>query len=206
MKRFVLTIALVMGLAGCGNGQHADRDFHTSGSREADQRAEQRIAKVQQLRGEGEKGKTTITGENAKPSLFERLGGETGVRAIMDDWVKRALADPRVNWERKGIKQGGVLGIGGKEAEWKPSPRNVEQLAKHLTQFVATATGGPAHYDGRDMKSSHASMKITNAEFDAAVGDLKASLDAARIAIDEQKELLAIIESTRPQIVTERGD
>jgi len=47
-------------------------------------------------------------------------------------------------------------------------------------------------------------MRIANAEFDAVVGDLKASLDKLQIPNKEQKELLAIIESTRPQIVTQR--
>jgi hemoglobin len=47
-------------------------------------------------------------------------------------------------------------------------------------------------------------MNISNVEFDAAVGDLKASLDANHIATQEQKELLAIIETTRPQIVEKR--
>ncbi len=54
------------------------------------------------------------------------------------------------------------------------------------------------------MKSAHADLHITNAEFDAAVGDLKASLDKLQIPNREQKELLAIAESTRPQIVVER--
>ena len=47
-------------------------------------------------------------------------------------------------------------------------------------------------------------MRITNPEFDAAVGDLKATLDKLQIPNTEQKELLAIVESTRPQIVTVR--
>ena len=47
-------------------------------------------------------------------------------------------------------------------------------------------------------------MHISNPEFDAAVGDLKASLDVLKIPNKEQKELLAIVESTRPQIVTKR--
>jgi hemoglobin len=186
--------------------QVKDRDFHTSGSREADQRAEQRIAKTQQLRGEGDKSEGEgIAGKaNVKKSLYERLGGEKGIRGIMDDFVTRAVADPRVNWERKGIKRGGVMGVGGKPVEWKPTPQNVEQLSKHLTQFVSLATGGPAHYDGRDMKEAHKGMKITNAEYDAAIGDLKAALDAARVPTEEQKELLSIVESTRPQVTEER--
>jgi hemoglobin len=47
-------------------------------------------------------------------------------------------------------------------------------------------------------------MRIDNSQFDAAIGDLKATLDRQRIPIDDQKELLAIIESTRPQIVEVR--
>jgi hemoglobin len=66
------------------------------------------------------------------------------------------------------------------------------------------ATGGPAHYTGRDIQSAHSNMKVSNPEFDAAVGDLKASLDRLQVPNQEQKELLSIVESTRPQIVTQR--
>jgi len=66
-------------------------------------------------------------------------------------------------------------------------------------------TGGPSQYTGKDIKSAHANMHISNPEFDAAMGDLKATLDKLQIANQEQKELLAVVESTREQIVTERG-
>src|SRR5213075_2066613 len=78
------------------------------------------------------------------------------------------------------------------------------QPKKHLIQFLVLATGGPAHYDGKEMKAAHAGMHIGNPEFDAALGDLKASLDRLQIPNKEQKELLSIIESTRPEIVTQR--
>ena len=195
--------SLVLLLAGCANGKQEDRDYFTSGSREADQRAEQRIAQTQQLRGEGETSQDE--GEvNAKPSLYVRLGGEEGIQAIVDDFIARALADPRVNWERKGIESGGVLGFRAKSMEWKASPENLARLKKHVAQFLALSTGGPAVYEGRDMKSVHQGMKITNTEFDASVGDLKATLDKLRIPTDEQTELLAIIETTRPQVAEER--
>jgi hemoglobin len=187
-------------ILGCGSAEKEDRDFHTSGSREADQRAEQRIAKDQQLRGEGGES----AGKNAKKPLYDRLGGEQGIAKIVDDFVTRVIADPRVNWERKGVTHGGVLGIRDKSSEWSPSAENVAKLKKHLGQFLSVATGGPAKYEGRDMKESHKGMKITNAEFDATVGDLKASLDNLGVPTDEQKELLAIVESTRPQIAEER--
>ena len=47
-------------------------------------------------------------------------------------------------------------------------------------------------------------MKITNAEFDASIGDLKATLDTLKIAAEEQKELLSVFESVRPQVVEKR--
>lgn len=189
-------------IASCASKEKQDRDFHTSGSRDADQRAEQRVAKTQQMRGQSADGEGR--GAVAKYTLFERLGGEKGVRAISDDFVRRAMADPRVNWQRNGVKRGGVLGIGGKEEQWNPTGENVAKLAKHLAQFISVASGGPSKYEGRNMVEVHKGMKITNAEFDASIGDMKATLEFLGVGTNEQKELLAIIESTRPQIAEER--
>jgi hemoglobin len=114
------------------------------------------------------------------------------------------LDDPRVNWARKDVTRGGFSIHRGKSVTWNATPESSARLKKHLVQFIALATGGPARYDGKDIKASHANMHITNAEFDAAIGDLKASLDRLQVPNKEQKELLAIIESTRPEIVEER--
>jgi hemoglobin len=203
-------------IAGCGPAaKEKSHDFFTSGSHEADQRAEQRMAKSEQLRGSGEGGgekasakvtaggKTVVKADELK-SLYDRLGGEKTIAAIVDDFVTRALADPRVNWERKGVTMGGFSVHRGKSMQWNASPENVAQLKKHVVQFLSLSTGGPSFYDGREMKDSHANLHINNAEFDAAIGDLKASLDKLQVPNKEQKEVLAIVESTRPQIVQER--
>jgi hemoglobin len=217
----VLAVGLCAAAGGCGAGKTKEQstDFFTSGNREADQRAEQRMAKTNQLRGEGEGGEKTTAkvkpsddgaGNNvvkkaeAEKSLYDRLGGQETITAIVDDFMARVLADPRVNWERKGVKYGGY-GLGrNKSVAWDPNEYNVGQMKKHLVQFLSLSTGGPAHYDGLDMKAAHANKHITNAEFDASVGDLKASLDKLQVPNKEQKELLAIVESTRPQVVEER--
>ena len=188
-------------LGGCAGEGAQDRDFHTSGSRAADQRAEQRVSEVQQMRGEGEGGKAN---EKSRPSLFERLGGDSRIGLLVDDFVHRAIADPRANWERKGIKRGGVLGLGARSAEWKATDQSVARLEEHLTQFIVVATGGPSAYEGRDLKDVHRGMHVTNAEVDASMGAFKASLDALHFGTTEQKELLAILESARPMIVEDR--
>jgi hemoglobin len=137
-------------------------------------------------------------------SLYDRLGGDKRIATIVDDFVTRAMADPRVNWERTGVTVGGFTMHRNKSMQWDANPGNVAQLKKHIVQFISLSTGGPAFYDGLEMKKAHTNMHITNAEFDAAVGDFKASLDKLQVPNKEQKELLAIIESTRPQIVEER--
>ena len=196
----IATIGLIaVLLAGCGGSRdQKDEDFFTSGNREADQRAEQQVAKVEQLRGGEDESAETAT------TLYERIGGEAGVKAIVDDFIPRVLADPRVNWERKGVRAGGLLGVGDRSVEWEPNQQNVNRLKKHFAQFLTLATGGPPTYEGRDMRSVHAEMKITNVEFDAAMGDMKTTLDHLGMGTEEQKELLAVIESTRQQVATQR--
>jgi hemoglobin len=220
----MLTLAV---LSGCGGkaARKKNSDFFTSGSREADQRTSQRMAKEEQLSGTGEGAgekdvkkaqvaesntNNMINGTNmpaqaqGKLSLYDRLGREAGISNIVADFTPRALQDPRVNWDRKGVKQGGFSLHAGKPVTWDASPQNVQVLQAHLVQFLVLATGGPAHYEGKEIKTTHANMHISNPEFDAVMGDLKASLDRLRLPNTEQKELLSIVESTRPLIVTER--
>ena len=220
MFQLLLLIAgLFVATTGCGSAspQKKNQPFFTSGSREADQRASQRMAKAEEMAGSGEgageketkkakpagNGEATAAQVESKLALYDRLGAEKGLTAIVEDFVPRALQDPRVNWERLGVNRGGLFHRAPKDV-WKGTPDNVARLNKHLVQFLALATGGPAHYEGRQIKPVHAGMHISNPEFDAAVGDLKASLDKLKIPNQEQKELLAIVESTRPEIVTER--
>jgi hemoglobin len=222
----LLLIAMAAVLAGCGGraAKKQNQDFFTSGSQEADQRASQRMAKSEQLTGNGEGAgeknvKSASTGAGGatgpggtnraaqaegKLALFDRLGGEPGISNIVVDFLPRVLQDPRVNFERKGEKRGGFSFHAGQSVTWTNNAHNVALLQKHMVQFIALATGGPAHYQGKDLKETHADMHISNPEFDAALGDLKASLDKLQVPNKEQKELLAIVESTRPQIVTER--
>jgi len=224
-----LLAAALTGIVGCGSikSEKKKDDFFTSGSREADQRASQRMAKEEQLAGsgedagekgakkavaaptgadgEGDKGTNKAAVVEGKLALFDRLGGEKGIAAIVNDFTPRVLQDPRVNWQRKGVKSGFSLRRQNSEAvAWQATEENLANLKKHLVQFIVLATGGPPHYEGKEMKSAHAGMKIGNPEFDAVLGDLKASLDRLQIPNKEQKELLSIIESTRPQIVTQR--
>lgn len=129
-------------------------------------------------------------GALAGKSLYERLGGQKAIAAVIDDFVNRAAGDLQVNFTRKGTSR-----------EWEATPQNVAHLKTALTEFVCMATGGPQSYHGRDMKSVHKGMMISGAEFAALAGDLRASLDRFRVPQAEQDELLKIVGSTQGQIV-----
>ena len=81
------------------------------------------------------------------------------------------------------------------------APENIDRFKRHMTEFLTLAAGGPSEYTGREMAAVHKGMRITNTEFDAMVGDIKVSMENVGIARTEMRELLAIIESTRKQIV-----
>jgi hemoglobin len=205
MERLRLVLVMfamlaILGAGACGDIRQKRDDFYTSGSRDADQRAEQRMARDQQLKGKSQDG---LGGGDAQLTLYERLGGDEGLRRVVDDFVQRLVADPRVNFQRRGIDY--TTTWTRKSAEWDATPGRLSQIKNHFTQFLALATGGPAaRYTGPDLKSLTKDMKFTNAQFDAGIGDLKSSLDRLGVATPEQKELLAIVESTRPQVVTVR--
>lgn len=126
-------------------------------------------------------------------SLYERLGGEAAVKAVIDDFVARTAANPKVNFTRKGTPM-----------EWEATPGNIARLKGHLVDLVGMVTGGPQKYTGRSMKASHKGMGITDAEFDAIAGDLKATLDKFNVPAKEQDELLKIVGSTRADIVEKK--
>lgn len=129
-------------------------------------------------------------GDSRPESLYVRLGGEPAITAVVADFVERSAANPQVNFTRQGTGYA-----------WEATPANVEHLKKRLVQFICVATGGPQKYEGRDMKTVHAGMKISADEFDALAADLAASLDKFNVPEREKDELLAIAASTKPDIV-----
>ena len=186
---------LVLGfLVGCAS---AEKNDVVSGSPAADQRASEIVSdKGKGKRNEGRGGTNDMT-------LYERLSAEPGIKKIVDDFINRVLEDPRVNWSRKGVEKGGLLRR-DKSVEWPATPENVARLKTHFVQFISVASGGPAEYTGKQIEPAHADMQIIEPEFDAVIGDLKATLDHLKIPPDVQKDLIAIFESTRMLITVKR--
>ena len=123
-------------------------------------------------------------------TLYDRLGGETAIAAVVDTLVALASADTELNFTRQGTAN-----------EWEATPENVALFKERMVQFVGQATGGPQVYEGRDMATAHAGMQITDEEFDRLAGHLDAALDAYEVPEAEKEELFAIVETTRSAIV-----
>ena len=123
-------------------------------------------------------------------TLYERMGGESAVRAVVNDFVSRAAADPAVNFTRQGHANA-----------WQPTPQNMERLKQRLVEFIATTAGGPMQYRGNDMVTAHRGMAITNVEFDALAGHLRAALEVNDVPRREREELLKAAATLRSAVV-----
>ena len=119
-------------------------------------------------------------------SLYERLGGQPAIEAVVKDFAGNVLADAKVN--KKFAKS------------------NAPRLVKNLTDFVCSATGGPCKYDGLSMKESHKNMAVTTGEFNALVADLVKTLDKFKVPAKERGELLAALGPLAGDIVEKKND
>src|SRR5262249_53396671 len=114
-------------------------------------------------------------------SLYERLGGEKAISAVVDDFAANALADNRIN--KKFAKS------------------DATRLVTNLKAFVCFATGGPCRYTGLDMKTSHKNMGVTAGEFNALVEDLVKTLNKFNVGAAEKNELLGALGGLKADIV-----
>jgi hemoglobin len=130
--------------------------------------------------------------EPAKTTLWERLGGEKAVKAVVHDFVLAAAEDKKVNFSRDG--------------KFKPDAKGVERLEKLLVELISETTGGPLKYTGKSMKEAHKGMGITNAEFDALGAVLVTTLKKYKVPQSDIDELVKIVESTRKDIVEEKKE
>jgi hemoglobin len=126
--------------------------------------------------------------KSADPTtLWARLGGEPAVKAVVHAFVQKAASDPKVNFLRDG--------------KYALDASGVAHLEELLVQFISSATGGPLKYTGKDMKTSHEGMKITEAEFNAIAADLIEVLKSFNVKEKEINELIAIVATTKAAIV-----
>jgi hemoglobin len=120
----------------------------------------------------------------SEKTLYERLGGYDAVSAVANDLLPRLRGDSQLGrfWAHRG--EDGIA--------------REEQL---LIDFLCSNAGGPLYYTGRDMETSHRGMAIDESDWATFMGHLGATLDAFALPQRERDDVVAFIESTRPDIV-----
>jgi hemoglobin len=125
--------------------------------------------------------------DTEQKSLYERLGGIYPISAVVDDFIDRIMKDPRLNANPR-----------VDEAHHKVTVTGFKYL---VTEQLGEASGGPQQYTGRGMREAHLQMRITSPEWAAFMDDLDQTLAKFQVPKREQQEIVAIIESTRDDIV-----
>jgi len=120
----------------------------------------------------------------SEKTLYERLGGYDAISAVAADLLPRLQADSGLArfWDHRGAD-------------------GVAREKQLLIDFLCSNAGGPTYYTGRDMKTSHQGMRIGEGDWSAFIGHLDATLDAFEVPQRERNEVVAFVQSTKPDIV-----
>jgi len=117
-------------------------------------------------------------------SLYKRLGGYNSIAGVVDDFIGRLVAD----------KQLGRFFIG----HCTNSKKKMRQL---IVDMMCEATGGPCIYTGRDMKTVHTGLGITESDWQVSVKLLTATLDKFKVPQKERNDVFGAVSGLKSDIV-----
>ena len=120
-------------------------------------------------------------GGGSGPTLYDRIGGESKLRATMHEFVLIMESDDRINFTFANTDL-----------------KKFEQL---LFEQLCNITGGGCKYTGRDMYTAHAKLNITNAEFNALAEDLYEAFDRVHVPYRLQNKVVALLAPMQPDVV-----
>ena len=124
-----------------------------------------------------------ILSAQEKPTLYERVGRYDGIATIVDAYLKGVRADPQFQ---------------------RFSGRGTDSLVRAkqlLKDQLCAMTGGPCVYIGRDMKTAHGGLGITESDWAASQKYMGAALDRSHVSGSEKEEFLALIDSMKAMFV-----
>jgi hemoglobin len=117
-------------------------------------------------------------------TLYERIGGAPAVKAAVDVFYGKVLADARIAHFFEGVDMANQAG---------------KQRA-----FLVMAFGGPNTYTGADMRRGHAHLVargLNDMHFDAVVENLAATLAELGVSAGDIGEVAKIAESVRDDVL-----
>lgn len=120
-------------------------------------------------------------------TLYERLGGVNNIAPVIDDVIERSYVDP-VFAAHPQI-----------HAAHQRFPKAAYKY--NATALACQVMGGPQVYTGRTLKEAHQHLKITEKEWKALINIFHDSMDSFKVPAKEQSEIIAILESTKGEVM-----
>jgi hemoglobin len=114
-------------------------------------------------------------------TLYQRLGGAERIAEIVDEVLDRHAVNP-------------VLAP-------RFSGKDLPLLKRVATQFFCAGSGGPQMYEGRDLRTAHVGMNISEHELVATMDDFVAALNSHGVGPNEVNEVVAILYSLKGDVV-----
>ncbi|MFI0351163.1 group 1 truncated hemoglobin [Actinomadura sp. 9N407] len=118
-------------------------------------------------------------------SIYESIGGEPALTAVVDDLYERILSDDMLKAFFVGM--------------------NRNRLKGRQVEFFGQALGGPMAYRGRAMKPVHLGLGIEQRHFDRVAEHLVAALAAAGVPAETIAEIAALVLPLADDIVAGRN-
>jgi len=120
----------------------------------------------------------------SKTTLYERLGGYEGITAFANDLLPRLQADSQLGrfWQNRGDD-------------------GIAREKQLLIDYLCASAGGPLYYTGRDMKTSHKGMKVSESDWSIFLQHAGATMDALRVPKQERDDVVAFVLSLKEDIV-----
>jgi len=124
------------------------------------------------------------TAYSQEQSLYKRLGGYDAISAVTDDFIIRLATNKDLSRFFVGL-----------------SDDSKGKVKSHIVNLICVKTGGPCVYTGRDMKTSHKGLGITENDWSTMAKLFVETLNKFKVPQKEQDELLAIVATTKKDIV-----
>lgn len=115
-------------------------------------------------------------------SLYERLGGEEGIRKLANDIAEKHMVNPLIKTRFDIVE-------------------DMDKTKELVFEFICAGTGGPQAYTGKGMLGAHKGMNISEQEFIAVVDDILKAMDQNNLGEREKNEMLAIGYSLKDEII-----
>lgn len=124
--------------------------------------------------------------EARENSLYQKLGGQAAISAVVDAFYVKVLADDRIKHHFADI--------------------NMDKQARRQKAFLSAAFGGPVPWTGKDMRKAHVDLKLTEADFNAVAENLVATLKDFKVKQELIDQVVAIALSVKNDVLNKPKD